>query len=148
MHSATQTGTLFKSVISGAPLTDMISMYNSIYWNSGGADMAIFESSQGRFTGSYLDNMDAYIRNSPAFHVKDVKTSIMLLHNEKDGAVDFNQGITFYNSLREQEKDDDPTQVCRRKPRSWPQPKNQKDYTIGCVSILITTCRVPRRRIG
>jgi dipeptidyl aminopeptidase/acylaminoacyl peptidase len=40
--------------------------------------MAIFESSQGRFKGSYLDNYEAYIRNSPAFHVKDVQTSIML----------------------------------------------------------------------
>ncbi|MFN8574302.1 MAG: prolyl oligopeptidase family serine peptidase [Gemmatimonadaceae bacterium] len=126
---ATQTGTLFKSVISGAPLTDMISMYNSVYWNTGTADMAIFESSQGRFKGSYLDNMDAYVRNSPAFHVKDVKTSIMLLHNEKDGAVDFNQGITFYNSLREQEKDVILLQYVGEN-HGLAQPKNQKDYTI------------------
>jgi len=126
---ATQTGKLFKSIVSGAPLTDMISMYNSVYWNSGGADMAIFESSQGRFKGSYLDNMDAYIRNSPAFHVKDVQTSIMLLHNEKDGAVDFNQGITFYNSLREQEKDVILLQYVGEN-HGLAQPKNQKDYTI------------------
>lgn len=126
---ATQTGTLFKSIVSGAPLTDMISMYNSVYWNTGTADMAIFESSQGRFKGSYLDNMDAYVRNSPAFHVKDVKTSIMLLHNEKDGAVDFNQGITFYNSLREQEKDVILLQYVGEN-HGLAQPKNQKDYTI------------------
>ena len=42
---ATQTGTLFKSIVTGAPLTDMVSMYASIYWNTGTADMAIFESS-------------------------------------------------------------------------------------------------------
>jgi dipeptidyl aminopeptidase/acylaminoacyl peptidase len=126
---ATQTGKLFKSIVSGAPLTDMISMYNSVYWNSGTADMAIFESSQGRFKGSYLDNMEAYVRNSPAFHVKDVQTSIMLLHNEKDGAVDFNQGITFYNSLREQEKDVILLQYVGEN-HGLALPKNQKDYTI------------------
>ncbi|MBV6523055.1 MAG: hypothetical protein MNPFHGCM_03222 [Gemmatimonadaceae bacterium] len=126
---ATQTGKLFRGIVSGAPLTDMISMYNSIYWNSGGADAAIFETSQGRFKGSYLDNMDAYVRNSPAFHVKDVQTSIMLLHNEKDGAVDFNQGITFYNSLREQNKDVILLQYVGEN-HGLAVPKNQKDYTI------------------
>lgn len=126
---ATQTGKLFRSIIAGAALTDMISMYNSVYWNSGSADMAIFESSQGRFKGSYLDNFDAYVRNSPAFHVKDVQTSIMLLHNEHDGAVDFNQGITFYNSLREQEKDVILLQYVGEN-HGLAMPKNQKDYTI------------------
>ena len=41
----------FAAAVAGAPLTNMISMYSSIYWNSGGGNMAIFESSQGRFTG-------------------------------------------------------------------------------------------------
>ena len=48
----TQTN-IFKSAIAGAPLTDMVSMYSSIYWNTGGTDQAIFESSQGRFKGNY-----------------------------------------------------------------------------------------------
>ncbi len=43
---ATQTGKLFAGIVTGAPLTDMISMYNSVYWNTGTADMAIFESFQ------------------------------------------------------------------------------------------------------
>lgn len=42
-------------IVTGAPLTGMMSMYNSVYWNTGTADMAIVESSQGRFKGSYLD---------------------------------------------------------------------------------------------
>ena len=48
----TQTN-IFKSAIAGAPLTDMVSMYGSIYWNTGGANQAIFESSQGRFKGNF-----------------------------------------------------------------------------------------------
>ena len=100
----TQTN-IFKSAIAGAPLTDMVSMYGSIYWNTGGADQAIFESSQGRFKGNYADNYDAYIRNSPNFHAKNVKTPLIILANDKDGAVDFNQGITYFNTLRQMNKD-------------------------------------------
>ena len=99
----TQTN-IFKSAIAGAPLTDMVSMYGSIYWNTGGADQAIFESSQGRFKGNYADNYDAYIRNSPNFHAKNVKTPLIILANDKDGAVDFNQGITYFNTLRQMNK--------------------------------------------
>lgn len=92
---------LFKAAIAGAPLTDMISMYSSVYWNSGSANQPIFESSQGRFKGNFLDNMDAYERNSPNRFADKVKTPLIILHNDKDGAVDFNQGVTYYNTLRE-----------------------------------------------
>ncbi|MEO6446151.1 MAG: prolyl oligopeptidase family serine peptidase [Gemmatimonadaceae bacterium] len=126
---ATQTGTLFKSIVTGAPLTDMVSMYASVYWNTGTADMAIFESSQGRFKGNFIDNYDAYIRNSPAFHAKNVQTQVMILHNEKDGAVDFNQGITWFNTLRELEKDVIMLQYVGEN-HGLQVPKNQRDYTI------------------
>ena len=95
----TQTN-IFKAAAAGAPLTDLISMYSLIYWNSGGTNQAIFEASQGRLTTGYWDNMDAYTRNSPIFHIKNVQTPLLLLHNDKDGAVDFTQGIEYYNGLR------------------------------------------------
>jgi len=100
----TQTN-IFKAAIAGAPLTDMVSMYSSIYWNTGGTNQAIFESSQGRFKGNVADNYEAYIRNSPVFHAKNVKTPLIILHDDKDGAVDFNQGITYFNTLRQMNKD-------------------------------------------
>lgn len=126
---ATQTGTLFKSIVTGAPLTDMVSMYASVYWNTGTADMAIFESSQGRFKGNVTENTEAYIRNSPAFHADKVQTRVMILHNEKDGAVDFNQGITWFNHLRELDKDVIMLQYVGEN-HGLQLPKNQKDYTV------------------
>ena len=65
---------------------------------------AIFESSQGRFKGGYWDNWDAYYRNSPVFFAKNVKTPLMILHNDKDGAVDFTQGVEYFNTLRRLQK--------------------------------------------
>ncbi|HTU98889.1 MAG TPA: prolyl oligopeptidase family serine peptidase, partial [Luteitalea sp.] len=90
----------FKAAIAGAPLTNMISMYSLVYRNSGGGNMAIFESSQGRFAGGYWDNWDAYVRNSPIAHATKVKTPLVLMHNDQDGAVDFTQGVEYYNTLR------------------------------------------------
>ncbi len=134
---ATQTGKMFAGIVTGAPLTDMISMYNSVYWNTGTADMAIFESSQGRFKGSYIDNQDAYIRNSPAFFADKVETPVMILHNEKDGAVDFNQGITWFNTLREQEKNVIMLQYVGEN-HGLQLPKNQKDYTVRMMEYFDT----------
>lgn len=119
----------FKAAIAGAPLTDMISMYSSIYWNTGSANQPIFESSQGRFTSSYLDNMEAYVRNSPIFHAMKVKTPLIILHNDKDGAVDFTQGIEYYNTLRRLQKQVIMLQY-KGENHGLRVPANQKDYTV------------------
>lgn len=91
---------VFRAAIAGAPLTDMIGMYSDIYWNTGSANQPIFESSQGRFSGGYWDNMAAYIRNSPVYHATNVQTPLLILCDDKDGAVDHTQGIEYYNTLR------------------------------------------------
>ena len=95
---------IFAAAVAGAPLTDMVSMYSLVYKNSGGGNGAIFESSQGRFKGGFWDNWDAYYRNSPVFFAKNVKTPLMILHNDKDGAVDFTQGVEYFNTLRRMQK--------------------------------------------
>jgi dipeptidyl aminopeptidase/acylaminoacyl peptidase len=119
----------FKAAAAGAPLTNMISMYDLIYWNTGGGNMSIFESSQGRFTGGPWENWDSYQRNSPVYHVKNVKTPLLLLHNDKDGAVDFTQGIEYYNALRRLKK---PVIMVQYKGENHGLGKleNRKDYSV------------------
>ncbi|MBX3278045.1 MAG: S9 family peptidase [Acidobacteria bacterium] len=125
----------FRAAIAGAPLTDMISMYNLIYWNTGSGNMSIFESSQGRFTGSPVDVPDAYIRNSPIYHAKNVKTPLMILHNDKDGAVDFTQGIEYFSTLRRMQK---PVVMLQYKGENHglTVPANRKDYTVRMKEFL------------
>jgi dipeptidyl aminopeptidase/acylaminoacyl peptidase len=122
----TQTN-IFKAAIAGAPLTDLVSMYSSVYWNTGGTNQAIFEASQGRFKGNFIDNYDAYIRNSPAFHAKKQQTPLIILHNDKDGAVDFNQGITHFNTLRQLGKDVILLEYVGEN-HGLTRPANQRDY--------------------
>lgn len=94
----------FKAAVAGAPLTNMISMYGVIYWNSGNWNGAIFEASQGRLNAGYWELWDAYKRNSPVYFVERVNTPLLLMHNDKDGAVDFTQGVEYYNVLRRLQK--------------------------------------------
>jgi dipeptidyl aminopeptidase/acylaminoacyl peptidase len=119
----------FKAAIAGAPLTNMIDMYSLIYWNTGSANQPIFESSQGRFTTGYWDNIEAYTRNSPVYYAKNVKTPLIILHNDKDGAVDWTQGIQYFNTLRRLQK---PVVMLQYKGENHGlvKPENRKDYTV------------------
>jgi dipeptidyl aminopeptidase/acylaminoacyl peptidase len=120
---------VFAAAIAGAPLTNMISMYSIIYKNSGGTNGAIFESSQGRFTTGPWANWEAYSRNSPVFHAAKVKTPLVILHNDQDGAVDFTQGVEYFNTLRRLDK----PVVMLEYPgenHGLARPANQQDYTV------------------
>jgi dipeptidyl aminopeptidase/acylaminoacyl peptidase len=124
----TQTN-LFAAAIAGAPLTNMVSMYSLIYKNSGSTNQPIFESSQGRFYGGYWDNWEAYVRNSPVNFAKNVNTPLVILHNDQDGAVDFTQGVEYYNTLRRLGK----PVVMLEYPgenHGLARPANQQDYTV------------------
>jgi predicted peptidase len=126
-HLVTQTN-LFAAAIAGAPLTNMVSMYSSIYSNVGITNQSIFESSQGRFGGGYWGPLrEAYIRNSPVFHADKVNTPLMILHNDQDGAVHFNQGIEYYNTLRRLKKPVILLQYVGEN-HGLAKPANQKDY--------------------
>lgn len=95
---------LFKAAIAGAPLTNLISMSNSIYWNTGTPDARIFETSQGRFSGPWFETMEAHIRNSPMFNAAKIKAPLLVAFGDKDGAVDWHQGIEMYSTMRRMEK--------------------------------------------
>ena len=118
----------FKAAVAGAPLTNLISMYSSIYWNSGSANQPIFESRQGRFKGGYWDNLDAYARNSPVYFAEQVTTPLLLLHNDEDGAVDWNQGIEYFNTLRRLGKPVVMLQYVGEN-HGVRKPENRKDYS-------------------
>ena len=95
---------MFSAAVAGAPLTDMISMYTEIYWNSGSPNQKIFETTQGRFTKPYWEIMDKYIENSPMFQAININTPLLVAFGDKDGAVDWHQGIELYTTMRRMEK--------------------------------------------
>ena len=120
---------IFKTAVAGAPLTDMVSMAGSVYWNTGASDNSIFIASQGRFAGGPNDVPDAYVRNSPQQFAQNLSIPFMILHNDRDGAVDFNQGITYYNHLRNLGKDVVLLEYVGEN-HGLARPQNQKDYAL------------------
>ena len=120
---------IFKTAVAGAPLTDMTSMFGSVYWNTGSTDGSIFIASQGRFTGGPNEVPEAYARNSPQTYAQNLSMPFMILHNDRDGAVDFNQGITYYNHLRQLGKEVVLLEYVGEN-HGLARPANQKDYAL------------------
>ena len=91
---------LFKAAEAGAPVANMISAYGGIRWESGLSRMFQYEKSQTRLGGSLWEKPLLYIENSPIFFADKIKTPLLLLHNDADGAVPWYQGIEMYMAMR------------------------------------------------
>jgi len=85
---------------SGAPVTNMFSAYGGIRWGSGMSRAFQYEKGQSRIGVSPWENPGLYIENSPIFHADKVNTPLMIMHNDKDGAVPWWQGIEYFTDLR------------------------------------------------
>ncbi|PKP32858.1 MAG: hypothetical protein CVU00_11280 [Bacteroidetes bacterium HGW-Bacteroidetes-17] len=91
---------MFACTVTGAPVTNLTSMYNILYKNSGTNNQGIFELGQVRMGKGMFDDMQNYIDQSPVHNAPGIKTPFMILHGTIDGAVDWNQGLEFYNAAR------------------------------------------------
>ena len=98
-YAVTQTD-IFSAAVAGAPLTNLISMYGAIFWNTGFPEAGHFEIGQERMEVPYWEDPDAYIRNSPVFNVKSLNTPLLVEVGDADGNVDMRQGIEYYNVAR------------------------------------------------
>lgn len=90
----------FKCAEAGAPVVNMVSAYGGIRWRSGMSRMFQYEKTQSRLGASLWERPDLYLYNSPIFNIDRVKTPVLILHNDKDGAVPWYQGIEYFVALR------------------------------------------------
>jgi len=91
---------MFKAAMAGAPVSNMTSAYGGIRWGSGLSRAFQYEESQSRIGATLWERRDLYILNSPLFFADEVNTPLLMMHNDKDGAVPWYQGIEFFNALR------------------------------------------------
>jgi dienelactone hydrolase len=129
-YIVTQTD-MFAAVVTGAPPTNLISFYDELYKSSGTVQQGITEVGQVRMGANVTpwNNHDLYEEQSPIFHVQNIKTPFMILQGMDDGAVDYVEGLQFFNAARRNGK-----QVILL---SYPgeahnltNRDNQKDFTI------------------
>lgn len=95
----TQTN-MYKAAMAGAPVSNMTSAYGGIRWGSGMSRMFQYEKEQSRIGGSLWDKPLQFIENSPIFYVPRIETPLLIMHNDKDGAVPWYQGIELFTAMR------------------------------------------------
>jgi dipeptidyl aminopeptidase/acylaminoacyl peptidase len=95
---------LFAAAVAGAPLTDLVSMYGSVFWNSGQAETSHYETGQERMEVPFWDDPESYRRNSPVTWIPRMKVPLLVAFGDKDGSVDWHQGIEMYNLARRANK--------------------------------------------
>lgn len=91
---------MFRAAEAGAPVVNMTSAYGGIRWGTGMSRMFQYERTQSRIGGSLWDYPLRYIENSPLFFADKIETPLLILHNDEDGAVPWEQGIEFFVALR------------------------------------------------
>jgi dipeptidyl aminopeptidase/acylaminoacyl peptidase len=90
----------YAAAMAGAPVGNMISAYGGIRWGSGLNRQFQYESTQSRIGKTIWDAQALYIENSPLFHLPNVTTPLLIMSNDRDGAVPWYQGLELYNGMR------------------------------------------------
>ncbi len=90
----------FKAAMAGAPVSDMFSAYGGIRWKSGLSRAFQYEKTQSRIGATPWEKPELYVENSPIFHVPNINTPLLIMHNDKDGAVPWSQSIELYIAMR------------------------------------------------
>jgi dipeptidyl aminopeptidase/acylaminoacyl peptidase len=94
----------FAAAMAGAPVSNMFSAYGGIRWGSGVNRQFQYERTQSRIGKTIWEAPELYIENSPLFHLPKVKTPLLIMHNDEDGAVPWYQSIELYTGMRRLQK--------------------------------------------
>ncbi len=94
----------FKAAMAGAPVSNMTSAYGGIRWQSGLSRAFQYEKTQSRIGKNLWEGFDLYIENSPLFGIPKIETPLLMMHNDKDGAVPYYQGIEMFMGMRRLQK--------------------------------------------
>jgi hypothetical protein len=94
----------FKAAMAGAPVSNMFSAYGGIRWGSGLNRQFQYEKQQSRIGKTIWESPELYFENSPLFHLPNVETPLLIMHNDMDGAVPWYQGIELFTGLKRLQK--------------------------------------------
>jgi dipeptidyl aminopeptidase/acylaminoacyl peptidase len=94
----------FRAAEAGAPVGNMTSAYGGIRWGAGIPRLFQYEQTQSRIGAPLTAATERYIANSPVFHAQNVQTPLLILHNDHDDAVPWEQGIELFLALRRHDK--------------------------------------------
>jgi dienelactone hydrolase len=129
-YIVTQTD-MFAAVVTGAPPADLTSFYDQLYKRTGTVQQGIMEIGQVRMGANVTPwtAHELYESQSPVHNVQKIKTPFLILQGTADGAVDWMQGLEWFNAARRNGKNviflsypDEPHHLAKK--------ENQKDFQI------------------
>jgi dipeptidyl aminopeptidase/acylaminoacyl peptidase len=83
----------FKAAVVGAGVANYLSNYAQSDINHGFAG-------EWEFLGNPYDNPENYMKDSAVFHIRAVKTPVLILHGQQDERVPYAQGLELYRALK------------------------------------------------
>ena len=83
----------FKAAVVGAGVANYYSNYAQSDINHGVAG-------EWEFLGNPYDNPDNFARGSAVYHIRNVKTPVLILHGKEDSRVPYVQGLELFRALR------------------------------------------------
>jgi dipeptidyl aminopeptidase/acylaminoacyl peptidase len=98
-HLITRTD-MYAAAWTGAPVVNMTSAYGGMRWESGMNRQFQYEKTQSRIGATLWEKPELYLENSPLFKLPNVKTPVVIMANDADGAVPWYQGIEMFTGLR------------------------------------------------
>jgi dienelactone hydrolase len=122
---------MFRTVVTGAPPTNLMSFYGTLYRSSGTIQQGISEVGQVRMGRGVTPwtAKELYESQSPVHNVQNIKVPFMILHGTEDGAVDWMQGLELYSAARRNGKEvillsypGEPHHLAKK--------ENQKDFQV------------------
>ena len=118
---------VFAASVAGAGISNLVTMYGSIFWVAGAPESQHFEVGQERMEVPYYIDPEAFMRNSAVFNIESLNTPMLLEVGDSDQNVDWRQSIELYNVARRAEK---PLTmlVYYGEDHSLRQEENQADY--------------------
>lgn len=119
---------VFSCAIVGSGVSNFTSNY-PVMRSNGISTMFKYEADQYRMGSSLYDNLDGYIKNSPLFSAKNIKTPVLIFHNDNDRAVPYQEGQSLFFALRRLGK---PALLVnyKKEGHTLEDAANKKDWTI------------------
>lgn len=119
---------VFSCAIVGSGVSNFTSNY-PVMRSNGLSTMFKYEVDQYRMGSSLFDNLEGYIKNSPLFSAKNIKTPTLIFHNNGDHAVPYQEGQSLFFALRRLGKQAWLVNY-KKEGHTLDQANNRKDWTI------------------
>ncbi len=91
---------LFKAAVSGASISDNISLHLSLFEKFKSPRFYMSEFFQHRIALNLFDSYETYVRNSPIYYMKKIETPLLLWSGGNDTTVPPTQSLMLYFALR------------------------------------------------